>query len=41
MSERSELHVTVFCPPRSGGQLIGAPPLGISWTYSNPSVVHQ
>src|SRR4029453_12282962 len=39
MSERSELHVTVFCPPRSGGQLIGAPPLGISWTYPNPSVV--
>ncbi len=25
MSERSELHVTVQCPPQGGGQLTGAP----------------
>jgi hypothetical protein len=39
--EESELTVTVLCPPRSGGLLIGAPRREIGWTVARPWIVHQ
>ena len=41
MSERSELHVTVHCPPQSGGQLTGAPGDGDGHDRFHNWMVHQ
>ncbi len=41
MSEQSELHVTVRCPPRSGGRLIGATGRFRIWTRVHAGMVHQ
>ena len=50
MSSRSELHVTVRCPPRPrsrvgrrdrGGRLTGAPSSAVAWSPVHGSMVHQ
>jgi hypothetical protein len=40
-SGEESLTVTVLCPPRSGGPLIGAPRRVIGSTVARPWIVHQ